>query len=242
MAAVNGAAPDHGEPPAMPRPFVTVSYAQTIDGRLATATGSSRWISGNDSLRFAHELRASHDGIMVGVGTVRKDDPHLTVRHVQGPDPLRVIADSSLRTPLDAAVLANGAAAGTVLAVIDRADPERCDEVTALGATVLHFNRDQDGRVDLIELLSALYQRGMRSLMVEGGARLITSLLRLRAVDRMAVCIAPKVLGTGLDAVGDLGICDLARAIALADATYTQYGCDIVIDGRVVYQDPPNGH
>lgn len=241
MAAVNGAAPDQGDPPVMPRPFVTVSYAQTIDGRLATSTGSSRWISGDDSLRFAHKLRASHDGIMVGVGTVHKDDPHLTVRHVQGRDPVRVIADSSLRTPLDAAVLANGAAAGTVLAVIDRAAPERCDQVTALGATVLHFNRDDEGRVDLIELLSTLYARGMRTLMVEGGARLITSLLRLRLVDRLAVCVAPKVLGSGLDAVGDLGICDLAQAISLPDATYTQYGSDIVIDGRVVYQDSLNG-
>jgi 5-amino-6-(5-phosphoribosylamino)uracil reductase/diaminohydroxyphosphoribosylaminopyrimidine deaminase/5-amino-6-(5-phosphoribosylamino)uracil reductase len=241
MAAVNGAAPDHRELLATPRPFVTVSYAQTIDGRLATSTGSSRWISGDDALRFSHELRASHDGIMVGVGTVRKDDPRLTVRHVPGKDPLRIIADSSLRTPLDAHVLANGAAAGTVLAVIDRAAPERREQVTALGATVLQFNRDEEGRVDLVELLAALHERGLRSVMVEGGARLITSLLRLQAVDRLAVCVAPKVLGSGLDAIGDLGICDLAHAISLKDQTYTRYGSDIIIDGRVTFQRSPNG-
>src|ERR687885_2207181 len=103
------------------RPTITVSYAQTLDGRLATASGSSRWISAPESLRFAHTLRAEHDAVVVGAGTACKDDPRLTVRLVSGENPLRVVVDSTLRTPLSAAVLANGAAAGTVLAVTDRA-------------------------------------------------------------------------------------------------------------------------
>jgi 5-amino-6-(5-phosphoribosylamino)uracil reductase/diaminohydroxyphosphoribosylaminopyrimidine deaminase/5-amino-6-(5-phosphoribosylamino)uracil reductase len=216
---------------------VTVSYAQTLDGRLATASGSSRWISGPESLRFAHELRAGHDAIMVGVGTVCRDDPRLTVRLVPGRDPLRVVVDSTLRTPPTAAVLADGAAAGTVLAVTERAPAERCAAMRALGATVLALPAGADGRVDLGALLAALRGRGGGSVMAEGGAGLITALLRARLVDRLAVCVAPKLLGAGIEAVGDLGIGDLARALTLRDVTVTLYGVDLVIDGRVVYPD-----
>src|ERR671939_1523878 len=145
------------------RPSVTVTYAQTLDGRVATATGESKWISCPDSLRFAHEMRAGHDAVLVGAGTVCKDDPRLTVRHVPGDDPLRVVVDSSLRTPLSAAVLAHGAAKGTVLAVTERAPERRCEEALSLGATVLKLPSDAAGRVDLRALLAELYSLGVRS-------------------------------------------------------------------------------
>jgi len=219
------------------RPTVTVSYAQTLDGRLATASGSSRWISSPESLRFAHQLRAEHDAVAVGVGTACKDDPRLTVRLVPGDDPLRVVVDSSLRTPLSAAVLAHGAAQGTVLAVTERAPERRCEEAASLGATVLRLPADAAGRVDLRALLSELHALGVRSVMVEGGAALITSFFCERLVDRLAVCIAPKILGSGIEAVGDLGIGDLTDSLTLADASVTSYGVDLVLDSRVEYPD-----
>lgn len=225
-------------PPSTPRPVVTVSYAQTIDGRLATADGSSQWISGPGSLRFAHQLRASHQAIMVGVGTVLKDNPRLTVRHASGHSPLRVVVDSTLRTPPGAAVLA-GAAAGTMLAVTDRAPSERRTAALALGATVVSLPPDATGRVDLAALLAALHERDIHSVMVEGGARLITALLRARLVDRLAVCIAPKILGAGLEAIGDLGIRDLDQALRLAEVQIELYGADLIISGRVVYTGGP---
>jgi diaminohydroxyphosphoribosylaminopyrimidine deaminase / 5-amino-6-(5-phosphoribosylamino)uracil reductase len=217
------------------RPTVTVSYAQTLDGRLAAANGSSRWISSPDSLRFAHQLRAEHDAVAVGAGTACNDDPRLTVRLVPGDDPLRVVVDSALRTPLSAAVLANGAAKGTVLAVTDRAPDERCAEAESLGATVLRLPASGKGRVDLDALLSGLHSLGVRSVMVEGGAALITSFLCERLVDRLAVCIAPKILGRGIEAVGDLGISDLTDSLMLTDTAVTPYGVDLVIDSRVEY-------
>lgn len=217
------------------RPTVTVSYAQTLDGRLAAANGSSRWISSPDSLRFAHKLRAEHDAVAVGAGTACNDDPRLTVRLVPGDDPLRVVVDSAFRTPLSAAVLANEAAKGTVLAVTDRAPYERCAEAESLGATVLRLPATGKGRVDLDALLSGLYALGVRSVMVEGGAALITSFLCERLVDRLAVCIAPKILGRGIEAVGDLGISDLTDSLMLTDTAVTPYGVDLVIDSRVEY-------
>jgi riboflavin-specific deaminase-like protein len=219
------------------RPRVTVCYAQTLDGRLATADGSSQWISGPESLQLVHRLRAEHRGIMVGAGTVLHDDPRLTVRLVAGQDPVRVIVDSTLRTPLDAAVLAGEAARGTILAVTERAPAERRVAATALGATVLAVPATQSGHVDLEVLLVALHERGVDSLMVEGGARLITSFLRGRLVDRLVVTVAPKVLGAGIEAVGDLGITDLAAAIVLTDVTTTAYGADLVFDARVTYPE-----
>jgi len=221
------------------RPTVTVSYAQTLDGRLATASGSSRWISAPDSLRFAHRLRAEHDAVAVGAGTACNDDPRLTVRLVPGDDPLRVVVDSTLRTPLSGALLANGAAQGTLLAVTDRAPEGRCEEALSLGATVLKVPPDAAGRVDLGALLTELYALGVRSVMVEGGAALITSFLHARLVDRLAVCIAPKILGRGIEAVGDLGISDLSDSLILVDTSVTPYGVDLVLDSRVEYPDGP---
>jgi diaminohydroxyphosphoribosylaminopyrimidine deaminase/5-amino-6-(5-phosphoribosylamino)uracil reductase len=221
------------------RPTVTVSYAQTLDGRLATSSGNSRWISAPESLRLAHQLRAEHDAVAVGAGTACKDDPRLTVRLVPGDDPLRVVVDSTLRTPLSAALFADGAAQGTVLAVTDRASEGRCEEALSLGATVLKVSADAAGRVDLRALLSALYSLGVRSVMVEGGAALITSFLHDRLVDRLAVCIAPKILGRGIEAVGDLGISDLSDSLILADTSVTTYGVDLVLDSRLEYPDGP---
>jgi 5-amino-6-(5-phosphoribosylamino)uracil reductase/diaminohydroxyphosphoribosylaminopyrimidine deaminase/5-amino-6-(5-phosphoribosylamino)uracil reductase len=222
----------------MNRPTVTITYAQTLDGRIATRSGNSQWISGTESLRFAHALRASHDAIMVGVGTVLRDNPRLTVRLAPGTDPLRVVVDSTLATPASAAVLADGAAAGTIVAVTERADAARRAEIASLGADVLVVGSGADGRVDLRSLLAALHERNIGSVMVEGGARLMTSLLHDHLADQLAVCIAPKILGAGIDAIGDLGIDTLDLALHLDHPTITRYGPDLVIDGRLVYPSP----
>jgi len=223
----------------IPRPVVTLSYAQSLDGRLATSTGSSQCISAPESLRFSHELRATHDAIMVGSGTACKDDPRLTVRLVVGRNPLRVVVDSTLRTPLTAAVLTEEAAPGTVLAVTDRAPAVKCDKVRALGATVLCLPTNAGGRVDLVALLTTLHQRGVGSLLVEGGAGMITALLQAWLVDRLVVCVAPKILGAGIEAVGDLGIRELARTLILTGTSVTPFGVDLVLDGRIEYPGTP---
>jgi diaminohydroxyphosphoribosylaminopyrimidine deaminase / 5-amino-6-(5-phosphoribosylamino)uracil reductase len=213
-------------------PSVTVKFAQSLDGRIATATGDSQWISSTSSLRFAHKLRREHDAIMVGVGTVLRDDPRLTVRLVSGPSPLRVIVDSRLRVPLTARVLADGAARGTLIAATGMAARERVRELERTGAGVVLLPTDGDKSwVDLAELLAELGRRRISSVLVEGGARIVTSLLAARLVDRLVVAIAPKILGQGTEAVGDLGIAHLRDAIVFSTFKTRRLGPDIIFDG-----------
>jgi 5-amino-6-(5-phosphoribosylamino)uracil reductase/diaminohydroxyphosphoribosylaminopyrimidine deaminase/5-amino-6-(5-phosphoribosylamino)uracil reductase len=224
------------------RPAITISYAQTLDGRIATRDGTSQWISGSESLVFAHRLRAQHHAIMVGVGTVLQDNPRLTVRMAQGRDPLRVVVDSTLRTPLDAAVLKDGAAHGTLIATTERAALQQIEAVRAEGAAVLVLPATSIGQVDLYALIDALCDRDIESIMVEGGARLITALLRQHLVDRVAVCVAPKILGAGIDAVGDLNIDALRNMITLRDVQIAHYGADLILTGDVLYSTDQHQH
>src|SRR3989475_9031305 len=213
------------------RPLVTVHYAQTIDGRIASRTGDSRWVSGEGSLRLAHELRAAHDAVLVGIGTVLADDPKLTVRLVHGDSPVRVVVDSQLRTPLDANVL-DTADARTIVATTALASEERAAVIRARGAEVLRVKADADGHVDLRDLLASLREQGIRRVLIEGGRGIITSALRDRLVDRLTVCIAPKVIGARIAAVGDLHIDRLRDAMTFERAGFVAYGGDVVFYGE----------
>jgi len=213
------------------RPWVTVAYALTLDGRIATRSGDSRWVSCRDSLTFAHCLRAEHDAILVGIGTVLADDPRLTTRLVAGPSPRRVILDSRLRLPLDAAVLRDGAADQTLVVTTAQAPPDRLACIRDTGARVLIVTGHPGGGVDLADALRRLRGLGIRTLLIEGGARTITAAFRAGVVDRLAVCIAPKILGSGIEAVGDLGIDRLADALPLRRRRILLAGDDLLLIG-----------
>lgn len=218
--------------PATWRPRVLIHYAQTLDGRIATRNGSSRWISGPAALCFAHELRAAHDAILVGRRTVRRDDPRLTVRYADGPDPLKVLLDSRLRTPVTAALLRE--TPGRVLVLTTpAAAPDAVDRLTRAGARVLVAPPDDDGRVDLAAGLRLLAEQGVRSVMVEGGSRVITALLRRGLVDHLVICIAPLVLGRGVEGVGDLGVARLSDALGLEDVCIGRLGRDLIVSGAL---------
>lgn len=216
-------------------PFVTLKFAQSIDGRIATATGESQWITGPAARRFAHKLRREHDAVMVGIGTVLSDDPQLTVRLAKGRNPLRIIVDGNLRTPLTARVLADGAASNTLIVTGESADVRRATKIERLGSEVLRLPRSlrTHSGVNLARLFEELGRRGIASVLVEGGKRITTSLLKARAVDRLVAIIAPKIIGQGTEAIGDLGIARLDDAISFASLKTSRLGPDIVFDGRL---------
>jgi len=213
------------------RPLVTVHYAQTLDGRIASRTGDSRWVSGEGSLRLAHELRAAHDAVLVGIGTVLADDPKLTVRLAPGDSPVRVVVDSQLRIPLDAKVL-DGSVARTIVVTTPLASEERAAAIRARGVEVLRVKADADGHVELGDLLARLRVDGIRSVLIEGGRGIITAALRDHLVDRLTVCIAPKVIGEGIAAVGDLHIDKLCDALTFERAGFIASGGDVVFYGE----------
>lgn len=217
-------------PPAW-RPYVVLKYAQTVDGRIATRLGDAKWISGERERRISHGLRAACDAVLVGVGTATVDDPQLTVRMVPGPSPLRVILDSTLRLAPTARVLDDQA--GTVLITTERSTEERRAALRARGVGVRVVQAGPRG-VDLPGALATLRALGVRSLLVEGGARVITSFFGEKLADRLVVGIAPTIIGAGIDAVGDLGVARVAESIRLTNRFVHQAGEDLLVAADVV--------
>jgi diaminohydroxyphosphoribosylaminopyrimidine deaminase/5-amino-6-(5-phosphoribosylamino)uracil reductase len=213
-------------------PFVTVKWAQTVDGRIATAQGRSRWIASPESLKLAHRLRATHDAILVGAGTVLKDDPELTTRLVKGRNPLRVVLDSNLKIPPEVKVFADQSAARTVVATTAWDAKEKLAALKATGLEVLITPPDPNGQVDLKALLKTLGERDISSVLVEGGAETITSFLRQGLADRVIAIIAPKIMGRGTDAVGELNITDMSQVYKLVFKKVYRSGEDIVVEGE----------
>ena len=223
------------------RPFVTLKYAASLDGKIATSTGESRWISGEEARRYAHELRDANDAVLVGIGTILADDPQLTTRLDDrvGRQPLRVIVDSRLRIPLTAKVLGADLARGTLVACTPEASQERVDAVSATGAEVVSLP-PQAGRVDLRGLLHLLGERHVKSVLVEGGSEVNAALLEARLVDRVEACFAPMLIG-GRQAptpVAGAGVARLADAIRLHDVETRRLGADVLVAGNVRPSQP----
>lgn len=214
-------------------PFVTLKFAQTLDGRIATAQGHSQWISSLPARRFAHRLRSIHDAVLVGVGTILQDDPELTVRLTRGRNPVRIIVDSHLRIPLHANVLKHQGTAKTIIATTKGDDPEKRTLLMDMGLDVMLIGEDSRHRIDMKSLLEELGKKEISSVLVEGGAAVITTILREQLADRAVVIIAPKIVGKGIEAVGDLGIERIDDALKLSRKKIIRTGDDLVIDGRI---------
>jgi riboflavin-specific deaminase-like protein len=212
--------------PRADRPCVVLKYAQTLDGRIAARSGDAKWISGERERQVSHAMRAGCDAVLVGAGTLLQDDPQLTVRMVPGASPLRVVLDSSLRTPLTARVLSDDAA--TVILCRPDADPACRRALVAAGATVREVAPAPEG-LDVDEVLRLLRSLGVASLLVEGGGRVITSLLRAAVVDRVVVSLSPTIIGAGIEAVGPLGVDRVADGIRLVNRSVFLAGDDVLM-------------
>jgi GTP cyclohydrolase II len=218
-----------GMPQPSERPLVTVSYAQSLDGSIAAPGGSRLQLSGPGSLRMTHRLRATHDAIMVGIGTVLADDPQLTVREVQGDDPRPIIVDTHLRTPPHARALRGARPA--VIAAGGSVDEARAAALLASGAEVRRLPTVGDDLISLPALLSMLDSLDVGKLMVEGGARLITSFLNECLVDRVVITVGPSLIG-GLQALHPLGRRPSGEFPRLVDTHIASIDNDILVWGR----------
>ncbi len=207
------------------RPFVSAKFAMSLDGKIATHAGESRWITGVEARLHGHRLRHVHDAILVGVGTVIADDPELTARleGEAGRQPLRVVLDSHLRTPLSARVIG----------------PNTLIATTGSGrvgaAEILQLPAADDGRVPLAPLLDELGKRGILGLLVEGGGEVHGSFLAQGLIDKVHAYVAPLLIG-GRDApgaIGGSGVQRLAEALRLHDLDTTRIGDDILVTGYV---------
>ena len=223
------------------RPLVTLKVALTLDGAIATRTGDSRWVSGEAARTLVHRWRSHLDGVLVGSGTARADDPALTVRHVEGRQPGRVVLDRTGGLAPTLRLFTDAHAAMTVVAVSEDAQPPYADALTDRGGTLLRVPTvaDEDGdHLDLGAVLDALGagvgpHRPMQSLLVEAGPGLATALFAQELVDRFFCFVAPKVVGAGTPVLHDLGISRMAEARTFADHRGEVVGEDMLFRGYV---------
>ena len=213
------------------RPFVTLAYAQSLDGSIAGKKNRRLGLSCTSSLQLTHELRVAHDAILVGVGTVLADNPRLNVRLTNGPDPQPIIVDSRLRLPLDARLLQAGRGAWVVSTEAAQVEGERA--IRAQGAEVLRLRSTLNGWVDLEALLETAHARDIEHILVEGGARILTSFLESRLVDYVVITISPQFIG-GVPVLQEQ---ELSTFPKLSQWRFERVGEDLVLAGELRWSD-----
>ena len=225
--------------PGSKRPFITVSYAQSIDGSIAARRGYRLQLSSAASLALSHKLRTVHDGVLVGIGTVLADNPHLNVRYVSGTDPQPIILDSRLRYPLSAQSLNNKKQPWIFTTAHCHSRKQK--QLEKRGAHIFVVPPDADGSVNIHAVMKKVRKLGVKKLLVEGGARIITSFFCKQLVDRYIVTITPAIIG-GVHAIEQL----IAQRVhmragaqqfpAMKIAGYEQLGKDLALYGTVIWQ------
>ena len=216
------------------KPFIVLKAAMTLDGKIATATGQSKWITNETSRAYGYKLRDIYDGIMVGINTVIEDNPMLTARVDGGKNPIRIVVDSSLKIDINAN-LVQDKSAKTIIATTDKADKDKILKLQAQDVDVIVVDKDENDKVDIEKLLNILGQQNICSILVEGGATLSGSFVAKKLVDKVDFFIAPKIVG-GKEAktpVAGTGILNLQEALALKDIQIEKLEEDILIIGRV---------
>lgn len=216
------------------KPFVVLKAAMTLDGKIATATGQSKWITNETSRAYGYKLRDIYDGIMVGINTVIEDNPMLTARVDGGKNPIRIVVDSSLKIDINANVVQDKSAK-TIIATTDKADKDKILKLQAQDVDVIVVDKDKNDKVDIEKLLDILGQKNICSILVEGGATLSGSFVAKKLIDKVYFFIAPKIVG-GKEAktpVAGTGILNLQEALTLKDIQIEKLEEDILIIGRV---------
>ena len=211
------------------RPFITISYAQSVDGSIATRSRRPIGLSGPESASLTHQIRACSDAILIGIGTLLADDPRLNVRLVEGSNPQPIILDTNLRTPLNARLVKRSDTRPWIVNAIDK----RSEQALALqntGSSPICCATSRDGKIDLHALMKILTDKRINSIMVEGGARVITSFVNSRLVDQFIVTVSPRFVG-GLSVIESDGL-QFETHLRLTEVSYRKMGDDLIIWAR----------
>ncbi|RKX18371.1 MAG: bifunctional diaminohydroxyphosphoribosylaminopyrimidine deaminase/5-amino-6-(5-phosphoribosylamino)uracil reductase RibD [Candidatus Zixiibacteriota bacterium] len=211
------------------RPFVVLKMAQSIDGRIATSTGHSQWISGQASLKFAHRLRSYYDAVVIGAGTVKADNPNLTVRLTKGNNPYRIILSQNPEFAKNINLFKHNNDCKTIVAT--SAGPADKLKIKNLTVWKIEKNRGNKNRLSLTDFLDKAGRFGITSILVEGGSGLATSFIREHLVDKFHFIMAPMIIGGGLDAISDLGIRHLDKALRFKEYEVEKIGEDCLFTG-----------
>jgi diaminohydroxyphosphoribosylaminopyrimidine deaminase/5-amino-6-(5-phosphoribosylamino)uracil reductase len=219
------------------RPFVTLKVAQTSDGYLAAADGESQWITGKESRKMVHQWRAEYDAVLVGRTTAMVDNPSLTVRHVSGRQPQRIVIDGPYELPKELNLFSDKFEEKTTILTWNK-EASATDADPMLKVMKQNYFRGEviqlskvDGHVDLRQAFKALGERGITSVLVEGGQQLSSALIRQGMVDKLELFIAPKLLGAGTRSFINIGINKMREIAELKDSTWTRVGDDILLTG-----------
>ena len=217
------------------RPFVSLKFAETLDGKLATSARDSHFVTGQEAHTYSHYLRKVHDAILVGIGTVLDDDPELTTRLVEGKNPVRIVLDSRARIPLTAKVLQGDAK--TLLVVGPDADEDKCRQLRRLKNVEVVTLSCGGGKIPVPALLQSLYEHEITSVLVEGGSEVLGSFLDNRMADRVYAFIAPKLAGgkDALPSVGGRGIERMSQCATVLEPELLTLGEDWLVTGRVTF-------
>lgn len=215
-------------------PFVTLKIAETLDGRIADSTGDSKWITNSQSQKYAHELRAQHDAILVGANTVIKDNPQLNVRHVKGNNPLRVVIDGRLTSPINSKLFKD--AANTVVFTSVETFNRKKTQIAQLerqGVIVLKLS-GKSNQISLGQAMKQLHKMNISSILVEGGANILSQFINEKLADRLAVVIAPKILGDGTQSITLGKYLSIKKVLRLRNVTVNKLGDNVLIEGYFI--------
>ncbi len=209
-------------------PFVTIKVAMSIDGRIATASGDSKYITSKEARAYVHQLRTEVDAVMVGLNTVVRDNPELTPRLVKGKDPMKIVVDSKLKIPKSCNLMKDPAK--LIIATTGKASKNDIKKMQQKGVNVITA-KSKNGMVNLQELMKQLGKHEITSVMIEGGSELNSTAIKAGVVDKMLIFTAPKIIGNGLGAIGNLGIKKIDKAINLKNPVCRRIGKDMLVEG-----------
>ncbi len=211
------------------KPYVILKIAQTLDGKIATSSGDSKWITSKKSREYAHRLRSEVDAVIVGGNTVRTDNPQLTVRNVKGKNPYRIIVSNSLKFPSNSHLITNNKDIQTIIATSNKKIPISLSQKKS-NLIWWQINKNSSGGLDFKDLIQKANDFGIKSILVEGGAQITTAFLKKELFDKLIVITAPKIIGAGVDSINDIGILKISKAMEF-DSYTTSLGVDNLFVG-----------